>query len=83
VKFPKQRLDITRAAVSALEDKVAGMCRITIWLIVKLMVTHPYGLTHGGLLGMEEWEDQYREVVKELQKTEMVTPYLEMREKRG
>jgi condensin complex subunit 1 len=51
-------------------------------LIVKLMVIHPYGLMHGGLLGMEEWEDRYREVVKEL-KTEKVTPYLEMREKRG
>ncbi|KAH9955051.1 non-SMC mitotic condensation complex subunit 1 [Lactifluus volemus] len=28
----------------------------TISLIVKLMVMHPYGLMHGGLLGMEEWE---------------------------
>ncbi|KAH9982965.1 hypothetical protein BGW80DRAFT_1441454 [Lactifluus volemus] len=69
VKSPKQRLAITRAAVSALEDKVAGVRRNAISLIVKLMVTHPYGLMHGGLLGME-WEDRYREVVKELQKTE-------------
>jgi hypothetical protein len=51
-------------------------------LIVKLMVTDPYGLTHSGLLGMEEWEDRYCEAVKELQKTEKVTPYLKMREKR-
>ncbi|KAH9963997.1 non-SMC mitotic condensation complex subunit 1-domain-containing protein [Lactifluus volemus] len=72
VKFPKQRLAITRAAVSALEDKVAGVRRNAISLIVKLMVTHPYGLMHGGLLGMEEWEVRYREVVKELQKTEKV-----------
>jgi condensin complex subunit 1 len=55
MKFPKQRLAITRAAVSTLKDKVAGVHRNAIWLIVKLMVTHPYGLMHGGLLGMEEW----------------------------
>jgi condensin complex subunit 1 len=72
VKFPKQRLAITRAAVSALEDKVAGVRRNGISLIVKLMVTHPHGLMHGGLLGMEEWEDRYREMVKELQKREKV-----------
>ncbi|KAH9963979.1 non-SMC mitotic condensation complex subunit 1 [Lactifluus volemus] len=42
--------------------KVAGVCRNGIWLIIKLMVTHPYGLTHGGLLWMKEWEDRYREV---------------------
>ncbi|KAH9976338.1 non-SMC mitotic condensation complex subunit 1 [Lactifluus volemus] len=74
VKFPKKRLAITRVAVSALEDKVAGVRRNGISLIVKLMVvvTHPYRLMHGGFLGMEEWEDRYREVVKELQKTEKV-----------
>ncbi|KAI0000131.1 non-SMC mitotic condensation complex subunit 1-domain-containing protein [Russula compacta] len=70
VKFPKQRLAITRAAVAALEDKVAGVRKNAISLIVKLIVTHPYGLMHGGLLGMQEWEERYRGVVKELQKTE-------------
>jgi condensin complex subunit 1 len=70
VKFPKQRLAITRAAVAALEDKVAGVRKNAISLIVKLIVTHPYGLMHGGLLGMQEWEERYREVMKELQKTE-------------
>ncbi|KAI9438698.1 non-SMC mitotic condensation complex subunit 1 [Lactarius indigo] len=70
VKFPKQRLAITRAAVAALEDKVAGVRKNAISLIVKLIVTHPYGLMHGGLLGMQEWEVRYREVVQELQKTE-------------
>ncbi|KAH9972005.1 non-SMC mitotic condensation complex subunit 1 [Lactifluus volemus] len=65
VKFPKQCLAITRAAVSALEDKVAGVLRNAISLIVKLIVTHPYGLMHGGLLGMEEWEDRSGEGVTE------------------
>ena len=70
VKFPKQRLAITRAAVAALEDKVAGVRKNATSLIVKLIVTHPYGLMHGGLLGMHEWEERYREVIQELQKAE-------------
>ncbi|KAH9998700.1 non-SMC mitotic condensation complex subunit 1-domain-containing protein [Russula vinacea] len=70
VKFPKQRLAITGVAVTALEDKVAGVRKNAISLIVKLIVTHPYGLMHGGLLGMQEWEERYREVMAELQKTE-------------
>jgi condensin complex subunit 1 len=70
VKFPKQRLAITRAAVAALEDKVAGVRKNAISLIVKLIMTHPYGLMHGGLLGMKEWEERYREVLAELQKTQ-------------
>ncbi|KAH9976291.1 hypothetical protein BGW80DRAFT_1292568, partial [Lactifluus volemus] len=71
-EISQERLAITRAAVSALEDKVAGVRRNAISLIVRLMVTHPYGLMHSGLLEMEEWEDRYREMVKELQKTEKV-----------
>jgi condensin complex subunit 1 len=60
VKFPKQRLAITRAAVAALKDKVVGVCKNATSLIVKLIVTHLYGLMHGGLLGMHKWEEQYR-----------------------
>jgi condensin complex subunit 1 len=70
VKFPKQRLAITGVAVTALEDKVAGVRKNATSLIVKLIVTHPYGLMHGGLLGMQEWEERYRDVMAELQKTE-------------
>ena len=70
VKFPKQRLAITRAAVTALEDKVAGVRKNAISLIVKLIMTHPYGLMHGGLLGLQEWEERYRDVMAELHKTE-------------
>lgn len=70
VKFPKQWLAITHAAVTALEDKVAGVRKNAISLIVKLMMTHPYGLMHGGLLRMLEWEERYRDVMAELQKTQ-------------
>ncbi|EKM51723.1 uncharacterized protein PHACADRAFT_150370 [Phanerochaete carnosa HHB-10118-sp] len=70
VKFPKQRLAITRAAVDCLEDKAAGVRKTAVLLIVKLIVTHPYGLMHGGLLGQREWETRYEAVVQELQKVE-------------
>ncbi len=55
-----------------LEDKVAGVCKNAISLIVKLIMTHPYGLMHSGLLGMQEWEERYRKVMTELQKMEKV-----------
>ncbi|EGO04014.1 hypothetical protein SERLA73DRAFT_69808 [Serpula lacrymans var. lacrymans S7.3] len=70
VKFPKQRLKITRAAVAMLDDKAASVRKGAISLIVRLVVTHPYGLMHGGLLGLAEWEDRYAEVKKELEKVE-------------
>src|SRR5260370_24151508 len=60
------------AAVAVLEDKVAGVHKNVISLIVKLIMTHPYGLMHGGLLGMQEWEERYRKVMMELQKMEKV-----------
>ncbi|GJE88854.1 condensin complex subunit 1 [Phanerochaete sordida] len=70
VKFPKQRLAITRAAVDCLKDKAAGVRKTAVSLIVKLIVTHPYGLMHGGLLGLREWKTRYDNVVEELQKVE-------------
>ncbi|KAA1474981.1 hypothetical protein DENSPDRAFT_908815 [Dentipellis sp. KUC8613] len=72
VKFPKQRLEMTRKAVNALEDKSSGVRKYAVALLVRLTVTHPYGLMHGGLLGLSEWEKRYEEVVKELQKVEDV-----------
>jgi len=70
VKFPKQRLAMTRAAVAALEDKAAGVRKGAVGLLVKLTLTHPYGLMHGGLLGLEEWEERYNSVKAELEKVE-------------
>ena len=70
VKFPKQRLAIARAAVGALEDKGAGVRKSAVALLVRLVVTHPYGLMHGGLLGLKEWENRYQTVAVELAKVE-------------
>jgi condensin complex subunit 1 len=68
VKFPKQRLAVTRAAVGALEDKASGVRKGAISLLVRLVATHLYGLMHGGLLGLEEWEERHRNVEEELDK---------------
>ncbi|KAJ7677367.1 non-SMC mitotic condensation complex subunit 1-domain-containing protein [Mycena rosella] len=59
-KFPKQRLAVTQAAVGALEDKVASVRKSAAALIVKLLLTHPYGLKYGGPLTLEVWEADYK-----------------------
>ncbi|KAJ7844392.1 non-SMC mitotic condensation complex subunit 1-domain-containing protein [Mycena olivaceomarginata] len=69
-KFPKQRLAVTQAAVGALEDKVATVRKSAAALIVKLLLTHPYGLMYGGMLTLEAWEDDYRVLKAELAKIE-------------
>ncbi|KAJ7178708.1 non-SMC mitotic condensation complex subunit 1-domain-containing protein [Mycena crocata] len=69
-KFPKQRLAVTQAAVGALEDKVATVRKSAAALIVRLLLTHPYGLMYGGMLTLEKWEDDYRMLKAELAKLE-------------
>ncbi|KAJ7211815.1 non-SMC mitotic condensation complex subunit 1-domain-containing protein [Mycena haematopus] len=69
-KFPKQRLAVTQAAVGALEDKVATVRKSAAALIVKLLVTHPYGLMYGGMLTLQKWEEDYKVLKAELAKIE-------------
>ncbi|KAF5379043.1 hypothetical protein D9615_006036 [Tricholomella constricta] len=70
VKFPKQRLAITRVAVSALSDKVSTVRKGAAALLVRLLLTHPYGLMHGGFLEMAVFETEYLTVKEELAKFE-------------
>ena len=70
IKFPKQRLNITTAAVGALDDKVASVRKAAAALLVNLLQTHPYGMTHGGMLQLDVWEADYKEAVAELDKIE-------------
>ncbi len=67
VKFPKHRLHMTEMTIASLEDKGSSVRRQAIALLTKLILTHPYGLMHGGLLKLEEWEDRYQSVCKELE----------------
>jgi condensin complex subunit 1 len=67
VKLPKQRLKIVQHTIDSLEDKGSSVRRQAVALLTKLILTHPYGLMHGGLLKLEEWEERYNEVVRELE----------------
>lgn len=67
VKFPKQRLAIAELTVGALEDKGSSVRRHAVALMTKLILTHPYGLMHGGLLKLGEWEERYNAICKELE----------------
>ena len=67
VKFPKQRLVMTELTIGALEDKGSSVRRHAIALLTKLILTHPYGLMHGGLLNFDEWDERYQQILKELE----------------
>jgi condensin complex subunit 1 len=69
-KFPKQRLAVTRAAISALEDKAATVRKNAVAVLSKLLVTHPYGLIHGGTLELSLFESQYKAIKEQLDKLE-------------
>ena len=68
-KFPKHRLQITTAAVSALDDKNSSVRKAAASLLVQLLLTHPY-ILHGGILQREVWENEYKEVIAALDKIE-------------
>ena len=42
------------------------MRRYAIALLTKLILTHPYGIIHGGELNVHEWKQRYDEVAAEL-----------------
>lgn len=72
VKFPKQRLSVTKVAVDSLEDKTATVRKSAVVLLMKLILTHPYGLMHGGLLSLQEWEQRYQTAASQLKSLEDV-----------
>ena len=68
-KFPQQRLLMTRAAVDSLDDKTSSVRKASITLLVRLILTHPYGV-YGGFLSEAEWRVKYQEVADHLAKME-------------
>ncbi|KAI6126776.1 non-SMC mitotic condensation complex subunit 1-domain-containing protein [Pisolithus sp. B1] len=70
VPFPKQRLEITKHAIAMLEDKASTVRKAAVALLTKLIMTHPWGLMHGGPLNLEKWEGYYKEVKEKLEKLE-------------
>ncbi|KAG6333782.1 hypothetical protein ID866_5308 [Astraeus odoratus] len=70
VPFPKQRLEIARHAVAMLEDKASTARKAAVALLTKLIMTHPWGIMHGGPLNLDKWEGYYEEVKQKLDKLE-------------
>ncbi|KAG8987690.1 Condensin complex subunit [Tulasnella sp. JGI-2019a] len=70
VKFPKQRQEMTTHVIAALQDKSSSVRRYAIALLTRLILTHPFGLLHGGPLNLTEWQGRYDVVKKELDEME-------------
>lgn len=70
LRVPKQRLNITSAAVDALDDKSASVRKAAAALLGQMILTHPFGLTHGGMLQHDVWEAGYKDVLAQLEKIE-------------
>ncbi|KAK7433641.1 condensin complex non-SMC subunit Cnd1 [Stygiomarasmius scandens] len=68
LKFPKQRLAMTNAAIAALEDKSPLVRKPALSLLIKLILTHPWGMVQGGMLEIDVFQKQYEEIKAELQK---------------
>jgi condensin complex subunit 1 len=67
--------------IAALEDKASSVRRYAIALLTKLILTHPYGLMHGGLLKLQDWQSRYNAVCADLEKIE--TSQIEKATKEG
>lgn len=72
VRLAKQRLRITRAAVDMLEDKASTVRKAAVSILVKLILTHPYGDMYGGDLNLQKWEERYKSAKGKLQEMEGV-----------
>ncbi|OJA20254.1 hypothetical protein AZE42_02694 [Rhizopogon vesiculosus] len=72
VRLAKQRLRTTRAAVDMLEDKASSVRKVAVSILVKLILTHPYGDMYGGDLNLQNWEERYKAAKEKLQEMEGV-----------
>jgi len=66
----KQRLNCTRFAVVALEDKVASVRKSAISLLVVLMQTHPWTKAFNGFLEQDAWENGFLAIKAEVAELE-------------
>ncbi|KAE9404631.1 hypothetical protein BT96DRAFT_955569 [Gymnopus androsaceus JB14] len=69
-KFPKQRLQVTKAAIEALEDKTSTVRKAAISLLIDLITTHPWGMIHGGTLAIDTFQAEYNKNKEELEAIE-------------
>ncbi|TIA70796.1 hypothetical protein E3P91_02896 [Wallemia ichthyophaga] len=66
-KFPKQRIELLENTIRHLSDKSSMVRKNATGLITKMILTHPYGMLHGGRLCGEEWQERLSAVDGELQ----------------
>lgn len=69
-KFPRQRTLLTDLVIRALQDKASSVRKNSIGLLTRLILTHPYGLMHGGELDIDEWTKRAQGIKKELDEVE-------------
>ena len=65
-KFPKQRIDLLLNTLRHLDDKSSSVRKNATNLLTKLILTHPYGLIHGGRLNETEWNERLSGVDQQL-----------------
>ncbi|CAO1626044.1 unnamed protein product [Sympodiomycopsis kandeliae] len=66
-KFPAQRTKLLSLAQRALKDKSSSARKACITLLIRLILTHPYGLMHGGELEQRVWEARVEETKRLMQ----------------
>ena len=72
VKLPKVRAKIVELTIRSLQDKTSSARRYSIQLLTQLLVTHPFGMLHGGTLNLEEWQERYDKISEELAKVDTI-----------
>ncbi|PWN22040.1 ARM repeat-containing protein [Microstroma glucosiphilum] len=66
-KFPAQRTRLLSLTQRALKDKSSSARKAAITLLARLVLTHPYGLMHGGELEERVWRTRVEEIQKKMQ----------------
>ncbi|KAF9066748.1 non-SMC mitotic condensation complex subunit 1-domain-containing protein [Rhodocollybia butyracea] len=70
VPYPKQRLQVTKAAIEALEDKIATVRKNAVSLLIELLHTHPYYRKQGGTLSYDVFKAASDQTIAELEAIE-------------
>ncbi|UZJ56124.1 hypothetical protein CBS101457_005444 [Exobasidium rhododendri] len=65
-KFPAQRNILVDLSVQSLSDKSSSVRKTAIGLLTRLILTHPYGLLHGGELDVVEWTKRLEAIDEQL-----------------
>lgn len=66
VQFPALRLELTQLTIRSLHDKSSSVRKNCLALLTKLILTHPYGMMHGGELELSVWQKRLEGLEEEL-----------------